>query len=246
MKTSGAIAAGVLFLVACGDDSNDIMEEAAVDETTTTVEETTTTTTEPEPEPDELVIEAGFSSSVSSIGTRSTSAGALVTNPNADLAAYEVEVLFNLLDAEGNIVDSASDRAGYIAPGETVPAAPLQIGFDLDVEPADVEVHVTGEFRDDEGPQDLFGGDLAVLTVLSAEVRQTEFGPELDGQIRNDTDETIEFAFGSCVFLSDGTIVGGESAGTSDRIPPDVTVNFGAHVSVDLEADEVLCRIVDQ
>jgi hypothetical protein len=35
----------------------------------------------------------------------------------------------------GDVLDSATETVTYIGPGETVPVAPLQIGFDLKEEP---------------------------------------------------------------------------------------------------------------
>ena len=46
----------------------------------------------------ELGVESGFSTAVDSIGTRNTTAGAVITNPSPDVAACEVQVTFSLQD----------------------------------------------------------------------------------------------------------------------------------------------------
>lgn len=191
-----------------------------------------------------LQVESGFTSETSSTGTRNTSAGALVTNPNSDLAGYSVQALFNLKAEDGAVLDSASPTVSYIAPGETVPVAPLQIGFDIETEPTTLEVLATGEFGEDEGPSGPFGGELLVLEFVGGTVRSTQFGTELDAQVRNPHDQVAETAAWDCVFLSGEEIVGGSPSAIVDRIPPGATVQFGTPLSVDIQADDVQCRIV--
>lgn len=205
-----------------------------------------TATSEPEPDEDvaDLDVAHGFTTGTNSIGTRYTSAGALITNPNESQAAYDVQILFNLLGPDGTVLDSSSETVYYVAPGETVPSAPLQIGFDLGDEPTELEVQATGEFRDDEGPQGVFGGEMRILEFVSGQLTSREFGPELDAQVRNTSDEVAEFASWTCVYQQDGEIVGGDASGISDRIPSGTTVQFGTSVSLDIEADDVQCRIV--
>lgn len=195
----------------------------------------------------ELTVESGMTSGVNSIGTRHTSAGALVTNPNEGLAAYEVEVLFNLKDAGGTVLDSDSSTVPYIAPGATVPVAPLQIGFDLATEPASVEVVVTGDLREDEGWDgvEFMMGEGIELEVTGAAITAGSFGNELTAQVKNPSPDTIaEFATWDCVLKSGGAVVGGEGSGISDSIPPGVTVALSHSMSLDVAADEIICRAV--
>ena len=77
----------------------------------------------------DLKVESGFTSGVDPFNTRYTLAGARVTNPNADYAAYDVQVLFNLLGKDGQVLDSQTETVAYVGPNESVPVAPLQIGI---------------------------------------------------------------------------------------------------------------------
>src|ERR1700754_1122197 len=104
-------------------------------------------------EAQDFTVDSRFTSGEDSIGTLYTSAGALLTNPNTDLAAYGAQVLFNLVGPTGDVVDSTTETVSYIGPGETVPVAPLQIGFDLKEAPTKLEVQVVGDFVEDDGPK---------------------------------------------------------------------------------------------
>lgn len=233
-----------------GDTARDQDTSASAntdDESAATSEDEPAATSEPEAAEDvaDLEVGYGFSTGINSIGTRHTSAGALVTNPNKSQAAYDVQILFNLIGPDGTVLDSSSDRVYYIAPGETVPSAPLLIGFDLEQEPTELEVQATGEFREDDGPQGLFGGDLRVLEFVSGELRAGDYGTSLDAQVRNTSDEVAEVASWTCVYQQGGEIVGGDTSAIVDRIPPGSTVQFGTSLSVDIQADDIQCRIVD-
>ncbi|GIU84947.1 MAG: hypothetical protein KatS3mg008_1722 [Acidimicrobiales bacterium] len=192
----------------------------------------------------DLTTVAGMTSTVDSIGTRYTSAGALVTNPNGSLAAYDVEVLFNLKSADGKVLDSESANVPYIPAGATVPVAPLQIGFDISEEPATVEVRVTGKFAEDTGWKGVgFSIDKGIdLQVTDAAIVDGSIGKELTAQVTNPSDQVAEMATWHCVFKRGGTVVGGASSGIADRIPPKGTVALREMLSVDLTADEVVCR----
>jgi hypothetical protein len=193
----------------------------------------------------ELQVTSGMTSGVDSIGTRYTSAGALVTNPNEGLAAYDVQVLFNLMDGAGTVLDTDSTTIPYLPPGATVPAVPLQIGFDLATEPASIEVLVNGDLREDEGWD---GVEFAIgagidLEVAGAAITPGSFGSELTAQVTNPSpDLAAELATWDCVFTSGGTIVGGETSGISDNIPPGATVSLNHPLTLEVAADEVICR----
>ncbi len=192
----------------------------------------------------DLEVESGFTSGVDSIDTRYTLAGARVTNPNADVAAYDVQVLFNLLGKDGQVLDSQTETVAYVGPNESVPVAPLQIGFDLKVEPTDLEVQVVGDFSDDEGPRGSLGGDGAILDFKGGQVTQSDFGPELSAQVTNTTDAVAEFASWACIYVNGKKIVGGSSSSIVDPIPPGTTVEFGEPLSVELAVKKIQCRVV--
>ncbi len=257
-KVGPALMVAALLAASCGgSDPQSIGGDTAQDQDTSasgtsedepaaTSEDEPAATSEPEAAEDvaDLEVRHGFSTGINSIDTRYTSAGALVTNPNESQAAYDVQILFNLIGPDGTVLDSSSETVYYIAPGETVPSAPLQIGFDLDVEPTELEVQATGEFREDDGPQGLFGGDMHILEFVSGELTASDFGTELDAQVRNTSDEVAEFASWTCVYQQGGEIVGGDTSAITDRIPPGTTVQFGTSVSLDIQADDIQCRIV--
>lgn len=190
-------------------------------------------------------VESGFTFGVDSIGTRYTSAGARLTNPNTDLAAYEVQVLFNLVGAGGKVLDTQTETVSYIGPGASVPVAPLQIGFEIPTNPTDLQVQVVGEFVEDEGPKGLFGGDAAILDFKGGEVTKSDFGREFSGQVSNPTDVVVTSASWSCIWLNGTAITGGASSSIVDPIPPGATVQFSESFSIDkLVAKKVECQVI--
>lgn len=199
----------------------------------------------PSDDVEDFGVESGFSSGTDSIGTKYNSAGALLTNPNPDLAAYGAQVLFNLVGSGGDVLDTTTETVSYIGPGETVPVGPLQIGFDLKEKPTKLEVQVVGDFTDDEGPKDAFGDEMSVLAVKKTEITQSDYGRELSGQVTNQTDEVVTDANWDCVYLNGKKIVGGASSSILDPIPPGSTVQFSDSISVDdMPAKSATCRVL--
>ena len=185
--------------------------------------EITTSAGPPEPaETRQLDVEAGMSTEVNAMGTRHTSAGAVVTNPNVQ-AAYGVEVAFHLKDATGATVDTATERVNYL-PGRTSRiVAPLELGFGLAVEPTGVEVETNvTEFAPDTGPAS--GGDPfrrpegARLEVVGPELVNEEYVSKVTGQIVNPTADVARFPSLHCVLRSEKGIAGGASTGLSDQV----------------------------
>jgi hypothetical protein len=245
----GALVVVMSAMASCSGDGEETTSRTEVkggevsgDGTTSTSAPTTTTEAE-EPDP-QLQIRSGFTSKTNSIGTRNTSAGALITNPAKTKAAYDVRVLFNLKAADGSVIDTDSTGVAYIAPGQTAAVAPLQIGYDKG-EPKSLEVVATATFRKDTGRSGASGslfGEGVALEVVSAVVRQGRYGSEVQGQVRNPSDKNLNGGLWNCVFLSRGNVVGGDSSGIGDPIPAGITVAFSSTLSVDLTADEVVCR----
>lgn len=196
-------------------------------------------------DPQDFEVESGFTSGTDSIGTLYTSAGALLTNPNSGLAAYGTQVLFNLVGANGDVLDTATETVSYIGPGETVPVAPLQIGFELKRKPTKLEVQVVGEFNADEGPKDTFDKEMSVLTVKKTEITDSDYGRELSGQVTNQTDKVVTDANWDCVYLNGKKIVGGASSSIIDPIPPGTTIQFSDTVTIDdMPAKSATCRVL--
>ena len=227
---------------------SDVASSEATGSAESTAPQSTTTeasTSEAAPAEQDFVVESGFTTGVDSIGTRYTSAGARLTNPNSDLAAYGVQVLFNLVDAKGDVLDSTTENVPYVGPGETVPVAPLQIGFDLKKVPTELEVQVVGDFVEDEGPRDSFDAPTSILKLKDAEITRSDYSLELSGQVTNQTDELVTEATWACIYVKGKKIVGGASSAIIDPIPPGSTVHFGDFVSVDaLAGSSVECRIL--
>ena len=198
-------------------------------------------------EPDataDLEVASGFTSEVDSIGTRYSLAGAKITNPNRSAAAYDVQVLFNLVSKSGDVLDTQTESVPYVAPGASVPVAPLQIGFDLKQKPTDLRVQVVGDFADDEGPRGPLGGKAAILRVKTARLQPGDFGSELTAQVSNPTKVVAEFASWACIYMRGDRIVGGSSSAIVDPIPPGATVEFGELLPIGLEASNVACQVM--
>ncbi|MBM0124769.1 hypothetical protein [Pimelobacter simplex] len=201
--------------------------------------------TGPAAEAEDFVVVSGFTTGEDSIGTRYTSAGARLTNPNNDRAAYDVQVLFNLVGPDGNILDTTSETVYYVGPGETVPVAPLQIGFDASTAPTELQVQVVGEFVEDEGPKGAFGGEGAILEFVGGKIKKGEYGNELSAQVKNPTEVVIQLPEWDCIYLQGDKVVGGSSSTIVDPVPPGTTVQFGESLSPDsLMAPTVECRVV--
>jgi hypothetical protein len=242
--------AGALGLMACGS-AGDVKVLGSDGSSSPS------TTTEPAPRAEseaeekarklELTVESGMTSATNSIGVRSTSAGALVTNPNVGLAAYDVDVLFNLTDENGVVLDSSGERVEYIAPGATVPVAPLLLGYDLATEPASLEVVVTGDLAEDKGWAGVRFSmhDGIELEMTGAALFADRYRTSLTAQVRNPSDDTVaSLSTWDCVFRNGGTIVGGEASAISERIPPGVTVAVDSMVTTDVTADEIICLAI--
>ncbi|KQY62403.1 hypothetical protein [Nocardioides sp. Root140] len=196
-------------------------------------------------EPEDFVIESGFTTGTDSIGTRYTSAGARLTNANTDLAAYDVQVLFNLIGGNGEVIDTTTETVPYVGPGEAVPVAPLQIGFDLKAKPIDLQVQVVGEFSDDVGPKGPLSDKGVILQMEGVDVIKGDYGNEISGRVTNTTDEVVEWPSWSCIFLNGKKIVGGSSSTITDPIPPGSTVQFDDMLSIDgLLPKKVECRVL--
>lgn len=229
-------------------ESSDDTKSTTLDDITATTdaEEETTTTTAPEPV--DLTIEAGMFSEINSIGTRNSAAGVVLTNPNAE-AAYDVDVVFNLVDGAGTVMDTASANVDYLAPGGRAIVAPLQIGFDIPSEPVRVDVTaIVGDFREDEGYDgvEFSMSEGIVLEVVSVEVQRGQYGDtRIGGQVRNPSDQLAEFASIDCIARAGGVIVGGWSTSLTDPVAPGgiIAFNVGAR-PLSPSADTAECQII--
>lgn len=193
----------------------------------------------------DLSATAGFTTAVDGLGSRRTSVGALVTNGNDRLAAYDVAVVFNLLDDAGRVVDSATESIPYLAPGSTLPVAPSLIGFVTATAPASVQVNLGGTFGADTGwaGASFTAYDGIDLQVSAAAVGAGPSGTEVSVTVTNTADRVTGVGAWSCVLRQAGRIVGGESAGIADPIAPGASTLVRARVAVEgLRADEVICR----
>jgi hypothetical protein len=191
----------------------------------------TTATTATTAKPTELAVESGFASWLDSIGTRHSSAGAVVTNPNGGQAAYDVTAVFNLVDATGKVLDTESVRLPYIPAGGRVLAAPSLIGFNVNAEPSGVNVTAIGDFKKDTGRSgaESFSLNKGIdLTVTGVEIQHDQYSSKVVGQAMNPSSEIVKYASVTCVYRAGGTIVGGTATTIPDPIAPGATVAFNA------------------
>lgn len=209
--------------------------------------------TKPQPESadlTQLVVDSGFSSDVSSLGTQRTSAGAAITNPTAQTACG-AKLQLNLLDGAGNPLDTVSESIEIIPAGATVLVSPLLIGHGLTEAPASLRAEIVSvdKFINSTSIADCSRFNLTdgvFLTVASEEIQLDRVGiAYVRGQVTNPTDQLVERAFLDCVFRADGAIVGGESTAILDPITPGGTIAFSTLSSfIPDGTDAVQCQIV--
>ena len=193
----------------------------------------------------DLSATTGFSTAVDGSGARRTSIGALVTNESASLAAYDVAVVFNLLDRTGRVIDSATETVAYLAPGGTAPVAPAFIGMDAALEPDALQVNLSATFSQDVGwaGVSFTAYDGIDLQVSDATVGAGPSGTELSFTATNPSDRATDRAAWSCVLRDGDRIVGGESSTVGAPIAAGGTTVVRAVTTVaDLGAGEALCR----
>ena len=199
-----------------------------------------------QPETVDLEVEQGMTSALDTIGNRYTSVGAVLTNPNTE-AAYGVQVVFNLKDAAGSVIDTQNERIDYVAAGGKRLVAPAFIGFNTPTEPTSVEVVTVVEaFAEDKGP----AGSPAVLsvpqtelTVVAAAIQGNQYATKVAGQLSNPGAEVAEFSTVHCVLRAGGILVGGVFGGVGAPLVPGGTVAFDALVStLPAGADAVECQ----
>jgi hypothetical protein len=234
IRTLTVAAALAVTMAACG--SNDTTDEAGSDttaaatETTAAASETTAAASETTaaagetPTVDALTLESGFASGVSSLGTRFTSAGAVVTNTSAQRAC-RVKVEFAMLDAAGTVLDTKSESVPFIAAGAAAPVAPSGLGGGIADEPASVEVTVVevkafsaGDTCDDTLVQGL------ALETADVTVDALTY---IRGTVTNSTDTAAETTLVDCVLRdAAGAIVGGDKTVVRDAIDAGATAEF--------------------
>lgn len=242
----GACSESERRAIGSSDDESDRAERPSATADDEPREPRTTTTTRPEEETEkDLQIEAGFTSGLDSINTRYTSVGAIITNPNTTYAAYDVTAVFNLLAADGTILDTESAQVPYIPADSTVPVAPMLLGFDVTGEPASVDVQIAGSIEDDDGWDgvgfSMYNG--VELVVADAAITKSQYSTDLSFTVTNPSDRVGDFASWTCVLRNGGVIVGGESSAIIDPVVPGGTVRVDSSLSVDdLAADEFICR----
>lgn len=189
-------------------------------------------------------VEKGFTTSLDSTGTRRTSAAALVTNLDPELAAYDVRVIFNLEDADGRVIDTDTADVPYIPKGATVPVAPLSVGFDITAEPVGLQVLVSGKLAPDKGwaGVEFLMGKGIDLEVAEPEIVENRYSTNLKALVTNESDQPLNYATWVCVMKAGGAVAGGERSSVSERLPPGATVMINYILSVEVPADEIICR----
>ena len=238
------------------DDDNEASDTIAASTSTPAPRSPTTTSAPPSTVPSTTTTEAPLQALTVDIGfrpvqgsfARFTSLGLLISNPNASMGAYGTQVVINLLDANGTILDTGTVDIPYVPAGETVPAAPLIIAYDIDAEPVDADVFVTTNLKTERGWS---GVEFTIYEGIELEVTEAGVSParygdgvDLSFNVTNPTDRLIDgYPTWDCVFVEDGQIVGGETSSIVDPISPGATVRVDSSNQIDYRSiDEVICR----
>ncbi len=217
-----------LVAVGCGSDSGkgagataSSSPTAGVETTTAGATETTTATSGAVETPalDTVTVESGFSTGVSDLGTRYTSAGAVVTN-TSDQTACGIEIEFDLLDATGASIDSRTETLLVAGAGAWVPVVPKAIGAGKDAEPTSLKVAVlsvksysASETCDGTSSVALGVALPAADAALDADLKY------ITAAVSNPTDAAVEKSTVDCAMRdAGGAIVGGEQKAINDPI----------------------------
>jgi hypothetical protein len=184
-----------------------------------------TDATGPAPTADALTVESGFSTGLSSLGTRFTSVGAVVTN-TSDRTACGVQVEFTILDAKGTALETQTRTVHVAAPKAAVPVVPNAMGGGKPDEPTKLDVKVVGV--------DSFatGDTCDVAAASSVTLATTGVTVDADlkyirGTVSNPTAAPTGSTAMDCVLrAADGTIAGGDKKTIVDPIAPGAEVAF--------------------
>ncbi|MEQ1701534.1 MAG: FxLYD domain-containing protein, partial [Ilumatobacteraceae bacterium] len=185
------------------------------------VAETTAPATDPAVMPtiDALRIESGYSTGLSSLGTRYNSAGALITN-TATIAACGVKVDFAILDAAGVALDTKSEELHMIAPGAALALSTSGLGGGRPDEPASFTATIVG--IDSFDAAGVCADSFTTSQGFGLETADVALDEEyLSGNVTNPSDDIAEKASIDCVLRDDaGAIVGGDSGSVRGTIAP--------------------------
>jgi hypothetical protein len=237
-------AAGMLFLAACGSDSESSESESATvtesprPETTEAEEAPATTEAEEAPATTEAA-DSGPLASISAsgfvtydaIGETWANIGALVQN-ETDEDLFFVEVTYNILAADGTPVATESSYIQVLPAGAAIPTAASTTTDLTAALPVSIEVTT---FPEEES---FFETDWAELDVtVEPAFVVGEFGSTtVSGTVTNTTDAPTDFYQVTCLVRSpDGTVLGAIGA-FPDTAAPGQTVAWEASGSGDFEA----------
>lgn len=233
LRTLAAAVALTATLAACG--SNDTTDEgaattAAASETTAAASETTAAASETTaaagetPTADAITTESGYSTGVSSLGTRFNSAGAVITNTSTQLACG-VKVEFALLDAAGALIDTKVETVAFIPAGAAANVAPSSLGGGSETEPGSMELAVT-DVRGFTTAATCDPSILQGLTLATADVTIDAL-TYIRGSIENSNDTAAEKTLVDCVLRdAAGAIVGGDKTVVRDAVDAGATAEF--------------------
>ncbi|MEN9643815.1 MAG: hypothetical protein RL238_484 [Actinomycetota bacterium] len=230
LRTLAVAVALTATLAACGsDDTTDTADTAAVEttaagsETTAAASETTAAAGET-PTAEAVTVESGYSSGVSSLGTRFTSAGAVVTNTSTQLACG-VKVEFALLDASGALIDTKTETVAFVAAGVAANVAPSGLGGGTETEPGSMEATVT-EVRSFTTAATCDPSIVQGLSLETADVVVDEL-TYIRGSLNNTTDTAAEKPQVDCVLRDTaGAIVGGDKTVVREPVEAGATAEF--------------------
>lgn len=168
-----------------------------------------------------LTIESGYSSGLNTMGTRYTSAGAVITN-TAAVTACGVKVEFSILDAAGAVLDTNAEEMHRVPAGAALPLSTSGIGDGRADEPASFTATIVGV--DSFDPAGACGGSSTTaqgITLTATDARIDTAVEFITGNLRNDTDTIAERAVIECVLRDAfGAIIGGDSGSVRGSVAP--------------------------
>lgn len=180
-----------------------------------------TTPTGATPTIDALTIESGYSSGLNAMGTRYTSAGAVITN-TAAVTACGVKVEFVILDAAGAVLDTNAEALHRVAPGAALPLSSGGLGDGRPDEPASFTATIVGVDSFDPAGGCAGSSTTAQGLTLAATDSRIDTGVEIiTGNLRNPTDTVAEQVVIECVLRDAfGAIIGGDSGSVRGSVAP--------------------------
>lgn len=214
-----------------GDTAPETTTQTTTQDTTAGSTETTTAVSGPEPTAADLTVESGFSTGLSDLGTRFTSASAVITNAAAR-AACDVQVEFTILDASGAVLDTRLEKLPIVAAASTTAVVPNPLGGGKPDEPATLEVTVTDVASFATGDTcDTSSTAAKGVTLATADAAVDADTKYVRGTVNNPSQTDVDSALIACVFRgADNAIVGGEKTTARSPLAAGASADFKVRI----------------